>query len=170
MRYYKVIPTEVSHLEELKKTIQLFYNEVIGNIDAKYIIKLQRSIKQTDFLVFKNLPFGYVVSPKLKDILKNHKLPASQFYPIPVLIGKKITTYYWVHWLFDFNKSFIEMKSKKNPSNYKTFTFKNNFKGYDIINIHNTEEEVYFSEKLVKNLKKSNITSIISTQYVYIDG
>ena len=42
MKYYKVIPSEISDLEILNTPITLFYNKEIGYIKAKYGVPVQQ--------------------------------------------------------------------------------------------------------------------------------
>lgn len=162
MKYYKIIPYEVSNLKELEKPIQISYNKSIGKIESRYLIELKKSIKQTDFIYLKNLPFGYIVSPKLKKILEKHKLPASQFYPIPVLKENKIKTHYWLHWILDFKTYADFEKLLLNGTQSKDVSF-------DIIDFDCKEKEVFFSERLVKYLTENNINSIIFKGQIEIE-
>ena len=180
MKYYKVIPSEISDLEALNTPITLFYNKEIGYIKAKYGIRIHETKNAPNLMFLKKLPFGYVVSNKLKNILKKHQLPAYQFYPIPVLKDEQIIQYYWLHWMLDFwnyvdtEKSQLQKQHEnqevflKKGISFKTLVLKKDFPKYDIFNIDNSEKEIYFSERLVKKIEKTKLSEIIIKEHLYI--
>ena len=173
MKYYKVIPSEISDLEALSTPITLFYSKEIGYIKAKYGIRIHKTKDVPNFMFLKELPFGYVVSNKLKNILKKHHLPAYQFYPIPILKDEQIIQYYWLHWIFDFwyyvdtEKSQLQKQYEnqevflKKEISFKTLVFKKDFPKYDIFNVDNSEKGIFFSEKLVNRMNENKL--LIST-------
>lgn len=78
-----------------------------------YGLDLHPSSNNTDILDRSTIPFGFVVSQKLKKILENFVLPPYRFYPIDVF--GTTNKYYWFHNItnisefIDFNNTEIEV-------------------------------------------------------------
>ncbi|WP_025743591.1 hypothetical protein [Aquimarina pacifica] len=55
----------------------------------------------TDYINFLVLPFGMVVSKKMKVVLDKHILPKHHFYKTKVYHRNNIYEYYWLHFIVD---------------------------------------------------------------------
>jgi hypothetical protein len=99
------------------------------DFQPKYGLILNPNSKETDLLDSVSLGFGFVVSERLKILLREFILPPHRFYPMDV-IGSAIN-YFWFHYIteiekyIDYAKTEIEVYKSRAPFNVeeiKTFS------------------------------------------------
>ncbi|MCL8009451.1 hypothetical protein M8845_18670 [Gelidibacter japonicus] len=74
----------------------------------KLELELHKKAKPTDCLSFLGLPFGMIISEKMKETLKKHNTPKSHFYPTKIYHKNQVLNYYWFHYVIDDFWEFID--------------------------------------------------------------
>ncbi len=64
-------------------------------------LQLYQKSVPTDYLSVLGLPFGMIISERLKNIFEKYKLPRHHFYKTKVYYETKILDYYWFHYIID---------------------------------------------------------------------
>lgn len=204
MKYYYIEETRdidvIGHYPQTMRTNENGYNvdadnserkvlyDFFPNFEPNYGLDLHPKSVSTDVLDKSTLPFGFVVSQKLKDILHEFKLPPHRFYPVNVYGTNK--RYYWFHqitgiWNYiDFDSTKIEVfhKFKFNVEEVKSFhsfneikefektlprqnalrigsiVLQENFPNYDLFDITWITWVTIISERLKQRLLEANIS------------
>ncbi len=76
-------------------------------------LNLHEQAKLTDVIKAYGVPFGLIVSPALRLVLKKCQLPPHAFYPIKVYQFDKVYTYYWFHYIIVDFWRFIDRENSK---------------------------------------------------------
>ncbi|QWX85569.1 hypothetical protein H0I23_07995 [Cellulophaga sp. HaHaR_3_176] len=200
----------IGHYPQTMRTKNVGYNvdafnserkvkaDIFPDFEPKYGLDLQMGANATDALDKSTLPYGFVVSEKLKKLLMNFMLPPHRFYKIDVYGTDR--TYYWFHYItniwnyIDFENTEIEVihKFKFEVEEIKTFssfeeimTFKkslprqntirfgsiklrNNFPNYDLFEMTGPKYYTLISNKLKQRFEEEKITGIGLKEYTKI--
>lgn len=169
------------------------------DFEPNYGLDLQTGANATDVLDKSTLPYGFVVSERLKKLLMNFMLPPHRFYKIDVYGTNK--RYYWFHYItsiwdyIDFENTEIEvihkfkfiveeikkftsfediMNFKKSLPRQNTIRFgsiklRDNFPNYDLFEMTGPKYYTLISNKLKQSLDKEKITGIGTQEHPKIE-
>lgn len=114
MKYYKIEMTDnqkvIGHYPQAKyeegynprkEGIFSIKQNRFPDFTPRLDLRLHQESIITDYLDSSLVPFGMIVSEKMKFILEKTKLPKHKFYPINVFQEDLSFTYYWFHFIID---------------------------------------------------------------------
>jgi hypothetical protein len=128
---------EVEHLPEYSPDLDYF----VVNSKAKL----------TDLLSVAVAYGGFLISPKLKELLEKFNLPAHKFFPAKVSYKTRMYDYYWVHVICDLTNDVDYMHST-------FFIYHNYSQNLGFITVSSKEDLLRKKEKLKKDNPDKTVT------------
>lgn len=89
------------HVDSFNSELKVHFDN-FPNFAPNYALDLAPKAIETDFLDRGSLDFGFIVSDRLKELLKEFKLPPHRFYPIKVYDSH--SQYFWFHYISNIEK------------------------------------------------------------------